>query len=203
MDRPILAQLRVQTRPAHLALEAQPLLKALVSSQLTEPGYGRLIQAMLAFYQPLESKLIPAAAALLDRHPFPDYRYVPRAPLLADDCRALRIAPPGFIDFPRDLRLDDDACLLGALYVIEGSTQGGRLIAKHLARTLGVSDNAGASFFNLHRWDHSWMAFRRWLSTDLMSHFPDDGRRIIAGADMTFTALRAHLNQWQHPTHGN
>lgn len=194
----ILEQLREQTRPAHLALEAQPSLKRLLSSRLTETEYGQLLQSMLAFYQSLESELVPAAAALLGRHPDPDYRYQPRAPLLANDCRDLGCATSGFIHPAVELRLaDNEAYLLGVLYVIEGSTQGGRFIARHLAHTLGVSENSGASFFNIHQWDNSWMAFRRWFDRDLACNYQDDIKSIVEGADMTFSALHTHLDQWQ------
>ncbi len=203
MSRPVLEQLREQTRPAHVALEAQASLQRLLSSRLTEIEYGQLLQSMLAFYQTLESKLIPATAALLERHPDPDYRYLPRVPLLANDCRVLGCASPGLIQPPMELRLEGSgAYLIGVLYVIEGSTQGGRFIAKHLAQTLDLDENSGASFFNIHQWNNSWAAFRSWLSTDLERHYQGDTRSIIEGANMTFSTLHTHLDQWQLFTHG-
>lgn len=198
MGPTLLEQLREQTRPAHLALEAQPLLQTLMSSQLTLPQYGQLLQAMQAFYQSLESKLIPATEALLRRYPDPDYRYLPRAPLLADDCRALGSASIGLIDPPVEFWLNSgDAYLLGVLYVIEGSTQGGRFIARHLTDTLGVGETSGASFFNIYRQGNSWMSFRRWSGNDLAYTCQNDIQSSIEGANMTFSALRTHLNQWQ------
>lgn len=203
MGPAILEQLRERTRPAHVALEAQPLLKRLVSSQLTEAEYGQLLQSMLAFYQSLESELVPATAELLARYPDPDYRYLPRAPLLADDCKALGCAAPGLIQPAVAPHLNGNgAYLLGVLYVIEGSTQGGRFIARHLADTLDMDERSGASFFSIHKGDNSWMAFRRWVGKDLAYDHQDDIESIIAGADMTFSALRAHLDQWKLLTHG-
>lgn len=203
MDPPILDQLREQTRPAHVALEAQSLLKTLLSSRLTEREYGQLLQSMSAFYQSLESELVPATTDLLARHPDPDYRYRPRAPLLANDIRALGCDSPDVVHPPAALRLDSgDAYLLGVLYVIEGSTQGGRFIARHLTHTLGLSEHSGASFFNIHRWDNSWMAFRHWLGRDLACHYQDDVKRMIEGANTTFSTLHTHLNQWQILTDG-
>lgn len=202
MDQLILEQLRKQTRPAHVALEAQPLLQRLLSSGLTEAEYVQFLQSMLAFYQSLESELVPATAEFLARHPDPGYRYLPRAPLLDNDCRALGCGSPGMIHPPAAFRLEgSSAYLLGVLYVIEGSTQGGRFIARHLAHTLGVSENSGASFFNIHRWDNSWMAFRHWFGSDLACHYQDDINKMIEGANMTFSTLHAHLDQWQVLTH--
>ncbi len=202
MDQPILEQLRKQTRPAHVALEAQSLLQRLLSSSLTEAEYGQLLQSLLAFYESLESELVPATAALLARHPDPDYRYLPRVPLLANDCRALGCDSSAVIRPPVVLRRDGSgAFILGVLYVIEGSTQGGRLIARHLAHTLGVTENSGASFFNIHRWDNSWMAFRHWFGRDLACHYQNDMNKMIEGANMTFSTLHTHLDQSQVLTH--
>lgn len=190
--------MREQTRQAHIALETQPLLKKLLSSRLTDVEYGQLLQSMLAFYQSLESELVPATAALLERYPDPDYRYLPRARLLADDCRVLGCVSSGLIHPPLELRLDGNgAYLLGVLYVIEGSTQGGRVISRHLTHTLGVSEDSGASFFNIHRWSNSWMAFRQWLGGDLACNYQPDINKMIEAANMTFSALHTHLNQWQ------
>lgn len=202
IESSLLVQLREQTRPAHLALEAQPSLQKLLSSQLTKKEYGQLLQSMSAFYQSLESELIPATADLLERHPDPDYRYLPRAPILAEDCRALECASHVSAHPPIELRLNgNQGFLLGVLYVIEGSTQGGRLIARHLADTLDVNEKSGASFFNIHRWDNSWPNFRRWWSRGLECIYQDDFRSITEGANMTFSALHTHLDQWQPMTH--
>lgn len=203
MKPTILQQLREQTRPAHDDLEAQPLLRGLLASQLTNAEYGQLLQSMLAFYQSIESALVPATTALLAQHPDPHYQYLPRAPLLADDCRVLGFDSTDLVFPPVELHLKGSgAILLGVLYVIEGSTQGGRLIAKHLAWTLGVTENSGAGFFNLHRWSNSWAEFRHWLSAELENQYQDDVQSIIEGADMTFSALRTHLDHWQRCTHG-
>lgn len=202
-DSPLLQQLREQTRPAHLTLEAQPLLEKLLSPRLTAAEYGQLLQAMLAFYQSLEAELIPATASLLRRYPDPAYRYRPRSPLLANDCRALGCASSGFTLSPVEPRLNGDgAYLLGVLYVIEGATQGGRFIARHLADTLGVAEGSGASFFNIHQGDHSWLAFRRWFGRDMAYNYRNDATSVIEGAEMTFSGLHAHLDRWQLFTHG-
>jgi len=37
--------------------------------------------------------------------------------------------------------------LVGTLYVVEGSTLGGQLIAKHLAKNLGITPETGGRFF--------------------------------------------------------
>jgi heme oxygenase (biliverdin-IX-beta and delta-forming) len=44
----------------------------------------------------------------------------------------------------------DDASVLGAMYVMEGSTLGGRLIARHVERVLGLSVGVGDAYFCGH-----------------------------------------------------
>ena len=51
----------------------------------------------------------------------------------------LRRADPGF-----------QAAFLGALYVLEGSTLGGRFIARHVESVLGLAPGAGDSYFQGH-----------------------------------------------------
>lgn len=198
MTSPVLEQLREQTRPAHLALESQPLLKKLLSNQLTKIEYCHILQSMLAFYQTLEADLIPGSQALLEKHPDTNYRYLSRAPLLADDCQKAGCPSSGFTSSPTRNQLSENgAYFLGVLYVVEGSTLGGRVIARHLAQTLGIRETSGASFFNIYQRNNSWNVFCRWLTRNSESYYQHDISTIIKGADMTFSTFRTHLDQWQ------
>ena len=46
--------------------------------------------------------------------------------------------------------LSDEALFLGALYVMEGSTLGGQLIARHVEETLGLEPGRGDLYFRGH-----------------------------------------------------
>jgi heme oxygenase (biliverdin-IX-beta and delta-forming) len=46
--------------------------------------------------------------------------------------------------------MKDEASLLGSMYVMEGSTLGGRLIARHVERVLGLSVGVGDAYFCGH-----------------------------------------------------
>jgi heme oxygenase (biliverdin-IX-beta and delta-forming) len=43
--------------------------------------------------------------------------------------------------------MNDNASLLGAMYVMEGSTLGGQYIARHVERVLGLTDGNGDAYF--------------------------------------------------------
>lgn len=198
MKSEILEQLREQTRPAHLELENQALLKRLLSPEQTRAEYGQLLQAMLAFYQSLEKELVPAAEALLDRYPDAEYRYLPRAPLLTKDCRSLGELTTAPDIGSSEISLDgSDTRLLGILYVIEGSAQGGRIISRHLEKTLDINMHNGATFFAIPLQNKSWTAFRRWSGANFAYTCRNDVASIIEGAQMMFSALRSHLDQWR------
>jgi heme oxygenase len=53
--------------------------------------------------------------------------------------------------FPLLPPLNDVPSLLGAMYVMEGSTLGGQLIARHVERVLPLSGGDGSEFFRGHR----------------------------------------------------
>jgi heme oxygenase len=136
-----LSRLRAGTRDAHARIETVPMLARLLSADLTEREYISILQHLHAFHTHLEPVVaaelaaMPAAAAMQDGSR-------PRA--LAADLAwfaAPAITPPPLPP------LEGAAAALGALYVIEGSGLGGRVIARHLVDSLHVSSGAGGSFF--------------------------------------------------------
>ena len=85
--------------------------------------------------------------------------------------------------------LDSFPAVLGAAYVVEGSTLGGVQIHRHLARVLGLGEGPGARFFACYgdqtgpRWKELLAAFER------ASLGAADTERAVAGAVHTFQAL--------------
>lgn len=78
--------------------------------------------------------------------------------------------------------------LLGACYVIEGSTLGGQFIVRHLREKLGVAPGEGDRYFSSYGPDVSlrWRQFRE----ELMRHSsPENDPKIIASAQRTFDKL--------------
>lgn len=191
-DTSLLQLLRRGTREAHGALESQPLVRGLLDPTLNLERYAQLLRAFAAFYRRLESQLV---VALDDWHTrFPSaYRYQPRLPLLQADladlgCDSLP-EPGGAVPVSATIKT-----VPGVLYVLEGATQGGRVIAPRLHRALGVSGHWGARYFNLHEQLDSWAHFRQWLAR-IEPHL--DQNATLNGARATFSGLHAHLDHWQ------
>jgi diguanylate cyclase (GGDEF)-like protein len=138
----ILERLRSSTRAAHASMERVPRLSRLLAPDVTARDYVQTLRLLHAFHASIEPDLARClrgssrAEALLDGKGL--------AALAAD------IAWFGALPLePRPLQRPPNcvAAALGALYVIEGSNLGGRIIGKHVAKTLGVGPGTGGSFY--------------------------------------------------------
>lgn len=181
--------LKARTRDQHHAAEASPAMQAVLADDLTRASYRDHLARLVAFYGPAESALaaVPGLADVLDDL---DGRLVKTA-WLRDDLGVLGTGPAAPDAEPPTLDVSE---ALGMLYVIEGSTLGGKLIARHLERTLGVTSRSGAQFYSSYGPDRGprWTHFKRALDTFGTSH-PDQSDRAIQAAADTFDALRAQM----------
>lgn len=147
-------RLRQATRATHHVLDHHPLLAPLVRSGLTRRQYGHALAALYPVHERVEAGIL----AFLARRPGL-FDFEPRRKLvaLASDLAALGQVPlPAGADFPAP---DSLGALIGVLYVIEGSTLGGQVIARTLRQS--SDDNLPVAFFT-HYGDQvlpRWQAF--------------------------------------------
>jgi len=123
-----------------------------------------------------------------------------RSAWLKDDLAAVGIGSATMAIIPRCSALcafATPARRLGALYVVEGSTLGGRHLARHLDSLLGVGGNAGRRFFLGRGGDTNaaWNAFLAQLSS-VPSAVADRGE-IVAAAVGTFAIFQEWLDGWR------
>lgn len=84
-----------------------------------------------------------------------------------------------------------EAAFLGALYVMEGSTLGGRFIARHVETTLGLLPGHGNAYFRGHG-EHTGAMWRE--TTEAITAVPEgNAEATIAAAKRTFQAFGAIL----------
>ena len=83
---------------------------------------------------------------------------------------------------------------LGCLYVLEGSTLGGKIITAHLKRVLPLDESRGCSFFNSYGDDVGpmWSSFLGILSRHCERH--DDADVVVHSACQTFASLDRWLS---------
>jgi heme oxygenase (biliverdin-IX-beta and delta-forming) len=174
----LLLRLREETRPAHHRLEAE---LDLLSDGLTLERYGAVLTRFHWFLRTWE----PVVARLLGDDAFFEPRR--KVDLLARDLRALQLRPVGGScdDLPA---LGTRAQAMGSLYVVEGSTLGGQLIARHARRSLDLPAGGGTAFFESYgpAVGARWVAFRERLA-ETSSPLTDGSA--VAAARQTFLCL--------------
>jgi heme oxygenase len=178
-EGPQLAHLRAVTRRSHDALE-----NALgLDGMLDLDAYRKLLARFHGFWIGWE----PQVAALLDEETLSGPRR--RLHLLAADLAALGLSAEELDALPRCplTPLRDAAAALGSLYVMEGSTLGGRVIQRNLEHSLGAEGAGSRAYFNGYGPETG----RMWLSflTRLEAAPAAAADRIGEGAVATFERL--------------
>ena len=114
----------------------------------------------------------PGPGPLNEREPV-DWEAVVRGPAVAD---GHALTPEAFA-----------AAFLGAMYVVEGSTLGGRFIAGHVEVALGLEPGAGDAYFRGHgeATGALWRELKSILAAVPEKHAP----QLIAAAKRTFRAF--------------
>ena len=191
----LIVALRLATAPIHDAVERLPGMLRLMGPDVTMADYHRFLLRLGRLYGSLE----PACYAVLEAPgaTLPDgpgsapssagLRLRPKYPAIAADLAANGLSQPPF-DLALDAPLGLDTAL-GALYILEGSSLGGRVIARHLRRHLG-DPLPGEHFFQFHE-DHAaadWKAFGLALA-DLAAAGLIDPEAVIAAARGVFTTI--------------
>lgn len=160
--------LKSGTAAAHRALED------VVGPLKGRGDYVAYVRGLHAFRAPLE--------AALDQAAFAPWAPTTLAETLAEDLSHIGAAP--LAPEPAPSGLDDRGAALGALYVLEGSTLGARLLLVQV-QALGLDAQGGAK----HLWRQAaalenWRAFLPLLS----GADARDMARVTAGANAAFAA---------------
>jgi heme oxygenase len=199
MARPLLEALRDATRAAHAAVEHVPALARLLAPDLTRVEYAATLGRMYRFHLALEPRLRSALAGVADLAAFAEGG---RAGAIAVDLHALGVAAPRPAPLRALPRLDTPAAAMGCLYVMEGSALGGRVIAKRLADSVGVTPRDGARFFGGESADvvrDRWLAFCAALEATGRALSASEQRRLLIGATACFTRLGAWMAAGDKP----
>src|SRR5690606_27710661 len=82
--------------------------------------------------------------------------------------------------------IDSSFQAMGALYVIEGSTLGGQMICKMVAKRLGISPGSGFKFFSGYGEDTArmWAEFKDFMNSNQWTR--EEEREVIDTAERTF-----------------
>jgi heme oxygenase len=108
--------------------------------------YKNLLSKLLSFYEGVEKDLN-------SRKDLPEnleWELRQKTKLLKNDLHALNLTSSEIITNRHLPPMRTLAEVFGVLYVLEGSTMGGQMLAKHFIKKLGIDANSGGSFFSAY-----------------------------------------------------
>ncbi len=181
-------ELRHATAAAHERLHEVPVFAALAAGRLDLAAYVSLLGRLYGFHDPFE------AAIDLARPPGLQPAEWRRAHLLQSDLAALGQSDAAIRQLPRHPVVGSQwtpARSMGALYVIEGSTLGGRLLARQLDHLVPADGDCGRSFL-LAGTDTGHVRWRDFCTAlDRCGTDPASRAEMVAGAIETFRCFEA------------
>ncbi|MBA1155037.1 biliverdin-producing heme oxygenase [Microvirga mediterraneensis] len=182
----LLERLKIETRDAHDRIEAAMDLDGRISSR---EAYRDLLIRFHGFHAAWESE---AAERAPDRAFF-ESRCKTR--LLARDLEALGLKSDDIMGLPQCrplMPLPAPEAVLGSMYVVEGSTLGGAIIAREVENRLGLTAETGCAYFRSYGRNVAamWKSFGAVL---LEASSPEADDLIVGAARDTFTVMHDWL----------
>ncbi|MBL6456587.1 biliverdin-producing heme oxygenase [Belnapia sp. T6] len=178
--------LREATAAAHERLHGLAPFRALAEGRIDAPAYIRLLRRLLGFHAAIEAAL--EAAPPLGAYGI-DLAQRRRSGLLRQDLAHFGAAAEAPAAPVPDL--GTAARALGALYVTEGSTLGGRQLARSLDHLLPAGGSAGRAFLLGHGAAHGAMWAACCAAIEAGGAEPGGLGGMVAGAKGTFAAFEA------------
>ena len=179
-------QLKEYTEEIHRASEKKMII-ALKRIE-TKEDYVYMLNWLYGFYAPLEE----AIRRQLTTDNFPDIIKRSRAEYILWDIQESGLPGPARNTCEQLPVIDSFYSALGALYVLEESTLGGRIIAGMVSRQLDCLKCL--SFFNGYGAEtgNMWATFKDYLNQPFT---PNQQREIIAAAEDTFLAFKNWIDK--------
>lgn len=183
-------QLKRDTQVHHHQIEQMVDLPSRLHSR---KAYQTVLVQFYGFYAPLEERLRHVEGLALT---LSDIALRQKAHLLADDLVALGVPAHELPALPRctDLpALPSVAHALGCLYVLEGATLGGQIIARQLATVTGRTVGDERAFFSGYgpQTGTMWRSFGIGLAAYAIT--PEREAAVLTAAKETFRALERWL----------
>lgn len=184
---PLAQQIKQQTATEHMALE--DLIVPQIQSVKSASDYAQLLSLFYGFNKPVER----AIHAIIDTSVLPDITKRQKAHLLLEDIQALGYSQaPSLCEAIPSIHSLEEA--FGALYVLEGSTLGGKSITQLLMKTEVDLQPHHLRFFNAYGKETGpmWIAFLSHLNT-----FTAEAQQatIIKAASETFIKFKQWILQ--------
>lgn len=184
-----LDRLRAKTAGSHQKLEDQPISKSIMNPTVSKEQYIQYLDLMHNLVKDAEENIFPQLSEIIT-----DFEHRKKAHLLENDFAFLNFKKENINEKPLSLNTSNSIPFnLGIMYVIEGSSLGGRFILKNIQKALGYNENGGATYFEGYgnRTGSTWKTF---LNT--MIAFENENNceaEIIAGADYAYDTIAEYF----------
>jgi heme oxygenase (biliverdin-IX-beta and delta-forming) len=182
----LLERLKIETRPAHDSIERALDVERRMASR---EAYKDLLIRFHGFHSAWED----AAGAVAPDAAF--FRQRCKTALLAKDLKALGMKDDEIAELPRChplMPLPAPAAALGSMYVVEGSTLGGAIIARGVERALGLTVDTGCAYFRSYGRETAFM-WRSFGAMLLAASSPEADDLIVDSARRTFDVMHDWL----------
>lgn len=174
------AELKETTKIIHQLLEKKLVVQ--LKSVGDKEDYIKVLHLFYSFFAALEVLV----SKHLDLYFLPDYAQRRKTKALANDLKFFGIIPlPALADKIFLPEIKNHLQALGVLYVMEGSTLGGKIISKMMSRQSGISGMYGLSFFNGYedQTERMWLTFKQAIDQHIIQ---DEKAIVIQSANDTF-----------------
>jgi heme oxygenase len=196
-DMSLPERIKAETWELHEKAEHHTFQDALVKGAVTREGYVAWLGQMLMIHKALESRLRnlvaanPAVATIVE-----DYQY--QEGYLREDLTHFGVDPDTVTPLPSAQRMIDCFAHLenaspigvfGVHYVLEGSNNGSKFIARAIRKSLNLTDDAGTKYLDPYGKQQVayWKSFKTALADADFS--ADDIDTIIKSAKATYMAI--------------
>lgn len=152
----IMERLKLETADLHAAAETHEFQKNLVKGELPRAAYIAWLGQMLLIHRALEARLRQLRASHAGvAHLVKDFQF--QEPYLREDLAHFGASSDAIIPLGATTRLidkinrtwaSDPLAILGHHYVLEGSNNGNKFIAKALMKSLGLQPGAGLRYLD-------------------------------------------------------
>lgn len=183
--------LKEQTKDHHQKLES--LIISRVKSLDSKLAYANFLKLFYGFIAPLEEK-IASIKEVTDNDKINNRE---KAWMILQDINYLNPHDNNFqtTDNLPQINTFDEA--IGALYVLEGSTLGGKYIRKMIASRLQMPENEGFLYFSSYadNTDNMWKAFKNVV--DALPHSAEIEDNVLKSANETFIKFKRWIDEHQ------
>jgi heme oxygenase len=186
-----LNSLRTKTAKSHTKLEENELSRTILSSDVTVEGYQAYLSKMYGVIAGCENDVFPALTSV-----FPDLKLREKSEFIIRDLQLTGMPLAEIEQLPVcEFRFSNVGEALGIMYVLEGSTLGGKVLYKHIHKVLGLDELTGASFFWGYGTDtgNMWKNFIHALSEYAITR--DAEQDVISSAAQTFNIIDEWLSR--------